>query len=128
MSRAKTIAIRSLSVAGALILIPSAGYAVNVSSGDGYGNQHRTQSYSNGAYATGSLTSTHGSSVYYSGRVDLSWCSDVTVGRYSSNTSSTSGVTRGGYIVTSAGLCQGVQGVRSRVCKVRNNLPDPCGS
>ena len=112
-----------------LALLPAAAYAVNVSSNDGSGEQHRTASYSNGAAVTGSLKSTSGKAVYYSGKVALSSCQDPDTGRYSSNVTSTSAVTRGGTISYGPILppC-GFQGVKSKVCRDITAAPDTCGS
>lgn len=113
----------------ALCVLPTAAYAVNVSSNAGSGDQHRTRSYTNGADVSGTLRSTTGRSVYYSGIIDLgNACSDDTVGRYSSNTTSTRGVTRGGSITILKPRWCSFQGVRSRVCEDRPASPDSCGA
>ena len=112
-----------------LVALPSAAYAVNVSSNDGSGTQSRTGSLSNGgATVTGSLRSTTGNTVYYAGRIQLPCGADDNTGRYSSNTSSTSLVTRGGSIQGTFLHSCAADGVKSRICKVNNNLPDGCGS
>ena len=120
---------RTLALAGALSLAPAAAYAVNVSANDGNGEQVREVSYNNGAAVKGWLRSTSGDRVYYSGKVALgTWCPDVDTGRYSANTRSSSYVPRGGTISTILSLHCGVQGVKSRVCTVKDNRPDVCGS
>ena len=93
-----SIITRGVALGVGLVLMPAAAFAVNVSANDGNGEQHRTRSYSNGADVSGNLRSTSGKPVYYSGRVALSNCSDPSTGRYASNTTSTSYVTRGGTI------------------------------
>jgi hypothetical protein len=118
---------RGVALGIGLALIPVAAFAVGVYSNDGDGRQDRTKSYSNGADVSGTLSAASGKTVYYAGRVALSGCSDPSVGRYSSNTSSTQYVTRGGNITTSIGTC-GFQGVKSRVCTALTALPDPCGA
>lgn len=118
---------RGAALGAALAILPAAAFAVNVSANDGNGEQHRTYTYSNGAKVSGDLKSTSGKTVYYSGKVALGGCSDPDKGRYSSNTSSRTAVTRGGTITeTNIGTCT-FQGVKSRVCTVINNLPDACG-
>lgn len=79
---------------------PVGALAVNVSSHDGSGTQSPATWYSNGAKLDGTLKSTSGNPVYYSGKVNISISSDVTVGRYTSNTTSSSSVTRGGTVST----------------------------
>ena len=108
---------------------PAAALAVSVSSSDGSGTQNVSTWYSNGATLSGNLKSTSGSPVYYSGQVAINNCEDSTYGRYTSNTTSTSLVSRGGTISALIGTwpCS-FEGVKARVCKDVNNLPDPCGS
>lgn len=122
---------RTLIPALALMLAPSVAFAVNVSSNDGSGTQSRTSSItsgvSRGAVVSGTLRSTSGSPVYYQGKVAFAGCTDVGIGRYTTDTTSTSSVTRGGTISTSL-VCGSFQGVKSKVCKNINNLPDSCGS
>ena len=110
------------------VAAPAAALAVNVSSSDGSGSQSVTTWYSNGATVAGNLKSTSGSNVYYSGATVLNNCEDPVYGRYSSNTSSTTAVSRGGTFTKSNGSwpCS-FDGVKMRVCKDVNNLPDPCG-
>lgn len=124
---ALSVIAKTVGLGVSLALIPGAALAVNVSANDGSGEQHRVTSYSNGAAVTGTLKSTSGKKVGYNGKVALNNCSDADTGRYSSNTTSTSGITAGGTITTFPGGC-GVQGVKSRVCTVRTGLPDACGS
>lgn len=111
----------TVSVLG-IVMLPASAWAVNVSANDGNGEQHRTKTYANGADVTGDLRSASGKTVYYN-------CEDPSTGRYSTNTSSTSAVTRGGTIATSWFITPpcGFQGVKSRVCTVKTGLPDPCG-
>jgi hypothetical protein len=52
--------VKSTVVALALVAMPTAAYAVSVSSNDGSGTQYRTVSYSNGAKVSGTLRSTSG--------------------------------------------------------------------
>jgi hypothetical protein len=122
---------RSVIPALALTLAPSVALAVNVSSNDGSGVQYRTSSItsgvSRGAVVSGTLKSTSGSPVYYQGLVAFAGCPDEGIGRYTSDTTSTSSVTRGGTISTTL-VCGDFQGVKSKVCKNINNLPDACGS
>lgn len=117
---------RICSAAAALCLMPTAAFAVSVSSGSGSGSQSRTSSYSNGAKVSGTLKSTSGNTVYYQGKVALGGCNDVSTGRYSSNTSSTTSVTRGGTITTNKGICS-FQGVHSKICRDVPAAPDLCG-
>lgn len=121
---------RSLMFAACLALMPSAAFAVSVSANDGSGVQDRVRYYqSNGHYVdvSGTLKSTSGKTVYYSGKVARGGCVDLNTGRYSTNTSSLSSVTRGGTMFMALTGCT-FQGVKSRVCTVRNNFPDACGS
>jgi hypothetical protein len=120
--------VKSTVVALALAAMPTAAYAVSVSSNDGSGTQYRTVSYSNGAKVSGTLRSTSGKKVGYNGKVAVSLCSDIDVGRYSETTTSVTAVTRGGTISALILPPCGFQGVESRVCTVRTLFPDACGS
>ena len=122
------VAIKAIGVGLTLALMPASAYAVSVSSGSGSGTQYRDRSYNNGARVTGYLKSTQGNAVYYQGRVDLGGCNDDTIGRYSSNTTSLTSVTRGGTISTALGLTCSFQGVRSKICRDISGAPDLCGS
>lgn len=123
---------RRVLTVGCLIAVglaaPAGALAVNVSSDDGNGYQNPSTWYANGATLSGALRSTSGDSVYYSGRVNISLSSDVTVGRYTSNTSSTSYVSRGGDVTAVFTPPSSLQGVRARVCRDVSFAPDPCGS
>jgi hypothetical protein len=123
------MASRGLTLGVLLAIAPASAFAVSVSSDDGNGTQYRTESYSNGAKVSGNLRSTAGKPVYYSGKVVINNCGDSVVGRYTTNTTSKSYVTRGGTIASSIGLwpCS-FDGVESRICRDINNLPDTCGS
>ena len=125
--KSRLVKVGGLSLAFALL--PATAYAVNVSSNDGSGEQHRTTSYTNGAAVSGTLKSTSGKAVYYSGKVALSACGDKDRGRYSSNVTSSSAVTRGGTISYAPDLgARGFQGVKSKVCRDITAVPDTCGS
>ena len=123
---------RRMLTVGCLVAIglaaPVGALAVNVSSGDGNGTQSPTTWYANGAALSGQLRSTSGNAVYYSGKVNISLSSDVTVGRYTSNTTSTSYVTRGGTVSAVFTPPSSLQGVQARVCRDISALPDSCGS
>jgi hypothetical protein len=127
-ARSRTVA-RGIGLGLVLTVAPAAAYAVNVSSSDGNGVQYRTQSYGNGAAVSGNLRSTAGKPVYYSGKVVINNCGDNEIGRYTTNTKSTSYVIRSGTIAGTIGLwpCS-FDGVESRVCRDINNLPDSCGA
>lgn len=120
--------LKSSVMALTMMAMPAAAYAVNVSANDGSGTQYRTVSYSNGAKVSGTLRSTSGKKVGYNGKVAVSLCSDIDVGRYSINTTSTTAVTAGGTISTLIYPPCGFQGVKSAVCTVRTLFPDACGS
>lgn len=121
--------LRVVAFSVALLLTPASAYAVSVSSDDGSGTQSRTKSYANGATVSGQLKSTHGSPVYYSGKVNIARCSDSEGKRYTTSTTSKVGVTRGGTISAFIGVypCK-FAGVNSRVCKYKKYVPDPCGA
>ncbi len=105
--------------------IPATAYGVNVSSNDGSGTFGTTAWLVNGANVSGSLKSTLGNPVYQAGAVVFNRDTDDDRGRWSSDTSSTSSVTKTGSLTTSR---SGWDGVHSKICRNRNNLPDPCGS
>lgn len=123
---------RSISVICLVVVAvasPTGALAVNVSSSDGSGTQVASSFFGNGANLTGTLRSTSGNPVYYSGRVDISLAPDQTVGRYTTNTTSTTAVTRGGSVSFFPIFPPNqFQGVRARVCRDISFLPDPCGS
>jgi hypothetical protein len=118
--------LRGIAVGVGLAFMPTVAFAVNVSSGDGSGEQHRTASFSNGAFADGTLRSTAGSPVYYEGKLDLNNCGDPYTGRYTGDVRSTSSIAAGGTISGFTSGC-GLQGVKTRVCKNVNLAPDVCG-
>jgi hypothetical protein len=118
--------LRGVAFGFGLAIMPTAAFAVVVSSGDGSGTQYRAASYSNGAYADGYLRSSAGNPVYYSGKLDLNNCTDPSTGRYTGDVRTTSGIAAGGAIRGDTRTC-GLQGVKARVCRNVNNLPDPCG-
>ncbi|GAB3054455.1 hypothetical protein GCM10027053_14090 [Intrasporangium mesophilum] len=123
--------VRTLATATLMVSAPAAAFAVSVSSGDGSGTQYRQISYNNGAYVSGFLKSAaSGRAVYYSGKVVwYNWfCSNTTVGRYTSNTTSTTSVVKAGYITaTPSPGCSSIK-VQSRVCRDVQLLPDACGA
>jgi hypothetical protein len=125
--------LKALALGAALALMPVAAYAVNVSDGDGFGEQHLVTRYSNGAQVTGSLTSTRSYIyVYYAGLVDWGhwWCSNMDVGRYTSNTNRLSAVGRGGtfgYWPPCSGSGTSTTRVASKVCRDITAWPDSCG-
>lgn len=123
----KTVA-RGIAFGLLLTIAPAAAYAVSVSSDEGNGTQTRKTSYGNGADVQGTLRSTLGGSVYYSGKVVISNCGNTEVGRYSKNTSSSTYVNRGGVISAIIGgwPCS-FDGVESRICKDVLFI-DPCGA
>lgn len=113
----------------AVVAAPTAAFGVSVSSSDGTGNQEPQQFFGNGADLLGSLRSFNGDPVYYSGRVDISLATDQTVGRYTTNTTSTVPTARGGTVSFFPIFPPNeFQGVRARICKDVSLLPDPCGS
>lgn len=98
-----------------------------MSSNEGSGIQYVVQWYSNGWEATGNLKSTHGNPVYYSGLVVHNLWPDETCGRYSTNTTSLTAVTRGGSC-THFPTGSAADGARFRVCRDLTGLPDTCGT
>lgn len=121
--------LRTLARAAAFSALPTAAYAVNVSSGNGYGTQWRIATYSNGVQSAGNLTSTQGYPVYYWGKVNWTqwWCSSSDIGRYTADTTSRTAVSRGGYITYWApGFCT-AKNVNARVARNIPFAPDPVG-
>lgn len=113
-----------------LLAAPTTAFAVNVSSNDGSGTQYISTWYPCGAKTYGYLKSTSGNPVYYGGLAMFdSLISDENYGRYTSDTTSKTSVSRGGTIgpTTSCAYRNNFTGVKTRVCRNRNNLPDPCG-
>lgn len=121
-----------INLAGLTVLVlaaPTAASAVSVSSNDGSGHQSLTSKYNNGWAASGKLKSTTGNKVYYAGNVIYNSYPDYDCGRYSTNTTSLSLVTRGG-------SCSqfppppgpSADAAKYKVCRDRTGLPDGCGS
>jgi hypothetical protein len=108
--------------------LPTAAYAVSVSSNDGSGMQRRDTAWSNGASVYGDLQSTSGKAVYYAGRVAFGGCTDPSTGRYGANVTQTTPQYRQGIIQAYKPVGCSFQGVKSRICTVKDNLPDPCGT
>ena len=113
-----------------LALMPTAAFSVGTSSDDGAGWQTRKQAYSNGASTNGVIRSTRGDMVYHSGQVARNNCEDVGTGRYTSNVTSLTNVGNNERIITTwmNWPCHEFQGVRAKICRVRNNVPDACGA
>lgn len=111
-----------------LMAAPAAAFAVNVSSDDGSGTQSVNNWYEGGASLTGTLKSTAGNPVYYSGVRVYDNSLDENDGRYDSNVTSTTAVAHGGFLGTTANVATKLDGVKVRICRDRSGLPDPCGS
>lgn len=112
-----------------MLAMPAMAFGVNVSSNDGAGTQYVSTWYQCGGYTTGQLRSTAGNPVYYGGLLMFNNTWDTNVGRYTSDTSSTSYVARGDSLGT-PGTCSYANqftGVKARICRNRNNFPDGCG-
>lgn len=119
----------AMALAGALTPALITACAVSVSSSHGSGTQFRTATYNNGAKVNGTLKSTSGITVYYHGRVTYPqiYCSATNIGRYSTDTTSLTPVTRGGTITSFPGIgCNGAD-VQSRVSRNIPNFPDTSG-
>lgn len=127
--RSKVLAIAALAVAG--VMVPSAAYGISIYSNDGSGTQAVTTRYNNGAAVNGRLASKSTDRyVYYRGLVDWSstLCSDSAIGRYTPNTNSLRGVTRGGTVTAFPGPGCRSGGVKASVCRDISYRPDPCGA
>ncbi len=90
---------------------------------------YRTGSYANGASSHGTLRSIQGYPVYYEGKVNYNafGCSNVVVGRYTPNTTSTGNVSTGGNILTTSSAYCSSTSVNSRVSRDIAFSPDPSG-
>ncbi len=106
---------------------PASAIAANVSSNDGKGTQFITTEYGCGSLTRGQLQSTSGNPVYYSGTVVYDNDLDEDFGRHTSDTTSSTLVGRYGTVGTTATYC-GADGVKVKICRNKNNLPDSCGS
>lgn len=123
------IAIRAPALTAAFAVLPVSASAVYVGSYHGDGNQYRAVTYDHGARVDGRLGSIQGYPVYYEGKSHFTgvFCpNEIVVGRYTSNTSATYYVPRGGAITTSATNCIS-DSVRSRVSRDITFAPDPSG-
>lgn len=127
MKSARLLAVAAISVG--LLAGPGVALAVNVSSNDGNGVQNRVGTATNGADVAGNLRSVRGQPVYYQGRVNFGFpCSMSGAERYTSDTASTSSVSRGGEIAAIRGIgCPNAPRVASRVARNVSLAPDPTG-
>ncbi|MCX6400624.1 MAG: hypothetical protein NTX33_11940 [Propionibacteriales bacterium] len=123
--------IAGLSASLLLLAAPTTAFAANVSSQDGSGYQYIAKWYPCGAKTYGNLKSKSGDRVYYSGLAMFgSLIADEDYGRYTADTSSRTLVGRSGTIGPT-GKCAyraHFTGIKTRVCRNRPHLPDPCGS
>lgn len=117
-----------LAAALALMAAPAAAFAVNVSSNDGSGTQAVGKWYQCGAFMTGTLKSTKGQPVYYNGDTVYDHAVDTGWGRYTKDTKSLYPVTMRNQLGSTSSCLHPADGVHIKVCRNRNNLPDPCGS
>lgn len=117
---------QALATTFVLTLIPSAAYAVNISSNQGAGQQTVTGHYADGWFASGNLSSTHGNPVYFRGDVIYDGVPDPSCGRYTSDTRSLVAVARSGDCDGGPGIGSS-DGAKSQVCRNINNFPDTCG-
>jgi hypothetical protein len=112
------------------VAAPATAFAVSVSSNDGSGSQNISTWYPCGASTYGTLKSTSGNPVYYGGLSAFNNTPDEDWGRYTSDTSSRTAVSRGGRIgpTTNCADAHLFTGVKTHICRDRNNFPDGCGS
>lgn len=119
--------LKAMLISLVLLAMPTAAFAVNVSSSDGSGNQSVTTKYSNGFAASGSLKSTSGQPVYFSGDVVFDSYPDSACGRYTTDTMSTTPMSRGGDCLVTTWFVN-ADGAKYQVCKNVSFAPDVCGS
>lgn len=121
---------RLIAVVGgvSLALIPSAAFAVTVSSNDGTGTFYVQKWFTKGYERNGSLKSTHGSPVYFRGNVVFDYEPDYSCGRYTPNTTSLTAVKRQGYQCTVLAVSTASEGGNDRICRDISAAPDSCGS
>lgn len=127
----KRVGLTALSAAGMLTmgaaLAFAAGNVVNVSSNNGSGTDAITGIARTTMSSTGSMKSTSGDPVYFSGRVVYGGNTDYTCGRMAPDVTSTSLKQRDGsctYPVQVGSL----DGAKYRICRNITALPDTCGS
>ncbi|MFX4286248.1 hypothetical protein ACQBJO_12730 [Janibacter sp. G349] len=111
-----------------LALIPSMAYAVTVSSDDGSGTFYVQEWFTKGYERNGSLKSTHGDPVYFSGKVVFDNEPDYKCGRYTPATSSLTAVKRQGYQCVVTAISTSSEGGSDQICRDVPYSPDPCGS
>lgn len=126
-TRAASVTAGSVMLLGISAGVAFAASTVNVSDNDGSGSAHATHWSSSTASESGNLKSTHGASVYYQGRLVVDLNSDATCGRISQNVTSTSSKSVSGNCSIYPPEPGTVSGVKFKVCRVINNLPDSCG-
>lgn len=128
-----SITFRVVALGLLLALMPTVAFAVNVSSNEGSGTQSVTGWSDDTWSASGTLRSTSGHAVYYSGNRVYDNAPDYVCngngeGRYTTNTTSTAGVSKGGSCGAFGVFPGNVDGARFRVCRDVQIVSDPCGS
>lgn len=136
----RRITTRALALSAAIVLIPTAAFAlgqkVYPTSPNGNGYQTATTRYGTGSGVVGAKVtggyraSASGNWVYLSGQVDYDGmlCSDNTIGGYTPVTNQTGTyVGNTSNVIASAGLGCTTGAPRSRLCRDISGLPDPCG-
>ena len=111
--------------------VPAVGNAVvRASSSHGNGTATSVHWYSQAVKLTGWMRSSNGSPIYMACRSAISGQQDENEGRYTGDTTNTSGngVSANGTCTSSLLGGSTYQGVHVRHCYNLNNLPDPCGS
>ncbi|WP_418058480.1 hypothetical protein [Pimelobacter simplex] len=119
---------RVLGLALAAALIPASAWAVNLSSNDGNGSQRVTSHGDQSFSSTGNLRSNTGNNVYYRGIVIYNSYTDYTCNRITSNTSSSSYVTKSGSCSQVFPIPPSADAAGWKICRDRTGLPDGCGS
>ena len=113
--------------------LPTVAHGVNASSSEGSGTQSVTGWSDDTWSAGGTLKSTSGHAVYYSGNRVYDnapdyVCNGNSEGRYTTNTTSAAGVSKGGSCGAFGVFPGNVDGAKFRVCRDVQIVSDPCGS
>jgi len=120
--------IKGALVALLMTLVPGTAWAVGVSSDDGSGYQYVTSHGDQSFHSTGGLRSRSGNKVYFRGIVVYNNYPDYTCNRISSDTTSSTTVTRGGSCWQMIPIPPSSDGAGWKICRNRPFFPDGCGS
>ncbi|MGL5823955.1 MAG: hypothetical protein ACRCYU_03825 [Nocardioides sp.] len=112
----------------AIVAVPTAAWAVSVSSNDGSGSQYITDSGDQSFRSDGTLKSTLGNRIYYRGIVIYNFYPDYTCNRISRIIDDRTSQNVGGACGQLSPIPPSADAAGWKICRYRRLLPDGCGS